>query len=80
MAKTEAAPQTSQAPPQIQLSVNDVLGMLQRLLADISNYCWSDPRVIHPAIIMDALERAAHITQQLPVPAESTNGKDRKAS
>jgi hypothetical protein len=81
--KTPAPPQN----PQLQLTANDVVGALQRLLKELTDiYLWTPIEQIDPAIIMAFLHRAADFTAALPSPvspagttgAGADDGKGRK--
>ena len=81
MAKTEPAPQASQPTP-LQLSVNDIIGAMQRQLQELNSYLWNDPRAVDPAVVVHYLERTYLFAQQLPVPEGVSRdaATDRKAS
>jgi hypothetical protein len=83
MAKEAPAPQTDNGPIPLQLSPNDVIGAVQRMIRELDNYLWAVPvSQIHPYVIMATLERAAQFANTLPVPADAETGngqQDRKA-
>lgn len=49
-----------------QLVTNDILGIIQRQLAELNAYLSQPPNLVDPAIVMAYLERSASFTQQLP--------------
>ena len=49
------------------LNVNDILGIIQRQLAELNAYCSQPPNLVDPEVVMAYLERSASFAQRLPV-------------
>ncbi len=48
------------------LTTNDILGIIQRQLAELSAYCSQPPNVVDPNVILAYLERSATFAVKLP--------------
>lgn len=48
------------------LTTNDVLGIIQRQLAELNAYCSQPPNLVDPNVILAYLERSATFAVRLP--------------
>ncbi len=60
MADTPTQPQLPQ------LTISNVLGIVQRVLAEVNAYLSQDPRAVDRNVVMGRLEEAAQWVAQLP--------------
>lgn len=70
----------------VNLTPGNILGIIQRILAETNAYCMQAPQFVNPAVCMDRLHEAAMWVQRLPVaqqpaqeaPAPAANGGNGK--
>ena len=68
------AAQQEQQQPTIQLSHNDMVGAMQRMLYELMNYLNQPVPLIDPTVVLGQLERLAQFNGTLPLPEERSRG------
>jgi hypothetical protein len=66
--------QQEQQQPTIQLSHNDMVGAMQRMLFELDAYLRQPVPLIDPTVVLGQLERLAQFNGTLPLPEERSRG------